>query len=41
MTGMGTLIWKQKQPTGVRSLETAIILDGLDTSKLYIERQGI
>jgi hypothetical protein len=36
----GTLVWKQKQPTGVRTLEEAIILDGLDTSRLNVEPQG-
>jgi hypothetical protein len=37
----GALVWQQKQPPSVRSLEAAIVLDGLDTSKLQIEPQGI
>lgn len=36
----GKLVWQQKQPATVRSLEEAIILDGLDTSKLQIETTG-
>jgi hypothetical protein len=36
----GALVWQQKQPSGVRSLEEAIVLDGLDTSKLYVEPAG-
>lgn len=36
----GTLVWQQKQPAGVHSLEEAIILDGLDTTKLYVEPAG-
>ncbi len=36
----GTLVWQQKQPAGVRSLEAAIVLDGLDTSKLNVEPEG-
>jgi hypothetical protein len=37
----GALVWQQKQPQTVRSLEAAIVLDGLDTSKLQIEPEGI
>ena len=37
----GALVWQQKQPTGVHSLEEAIVLDGLDTTKLYIEPEGM
>lgn len=36
----GKLTWQQKQPATVRSLEEAIVLDGLDTSKLQIETTG-
>ncbi len=36
----GELVWQQKQPSMVRSLEAAIVLDGLDTTKLYIEPEG-
>jgi|GEM_PF-3580705 len=36
----GKLAWQQKQPATVRSLEEAIVLDGLDTSKLQIETSG-
>jgi hypothetical protein len=36
----GTLVWQQKQPTGIHSVEEAIVLDGLDTTKLQIEPQG-
>jgi hypothetical protein len=36
----GKLVWQQKQPATVRSLEEAIVLDGLDTSKLQIETTG-
>jgi hypothetical protein len=36
----GKLVWQQKQPPTVRSVEEAIILDGLDTSKLQIETTG-
>lgn len=36
----GELVWQQKQPNMVRSLEAAIVLDGLDTTKLYIEPEG-
>lgn len=36
----GKLVWQQKQPATVRSLEAAIILDGLDTGKLQIETTG-
>jgi hypothetical protein len=36
----GALVWQQKQPSGVRSLEEAIVLDGLDTSELYVEPAG-
>jgi hypothetical protein len=37
----GELVWQQKQPPGVRSLEAAIVLDGLDTNKLQIEPDGV
>jgi hypothetical protein len=37
----GELVWQQKQPAGVRSLEAAIVLDGLDTGKLQIEPEGV
>jgi len=37
----GTLVWQQKQPNGVGSLEAVIVLDGLDTSKLHVEPQGV
>jgi hypothetical protein len=37
----GTLVWQQKQPAGVHSLEEVIVLDGLDTTKLYVEPQGM
>jgi hypothetical protein len=36
----GALVWQQKQPMGVRTLEEAIVMDGLDTTKLYVEPQG-
>jgi hypothetical protein len=36
----GTLVWQQKQPAGIHSLEEAIVLDGLDTSKLHVEPEG-
>jgi hypothetical protein len=36
----GALVWQQKQPKGVRSLEAAIVLDGVDTSKLQLETAG-
>jgi hypothetical protein len=36
----GMLVWQQKQPAGVHSLEEAIVLDGLDTSKLHVEPEG-
>jgi hypothetical protein len=36
----GALVWQQKQPSGVRSLEEGIVLDGLDTNKLYVEPAG-
>jgi hypothetical protein len=36
----GKLVWQQKQPATVRSLEEAIILDGLDTTKLQVETTG-
>lgn len=36
----GALVWQQKQPSGVRSLEEAIVLDGMDTTKLYVEPGG-
>jgi hypothetical protein len=37
----GSLVWQQKQPSGVGSLEAAIVLDGLDTSKLQLETEGL
>lgn len=37
----GALVWQQKQPDNVRSLEAAIVLDGLDLTKLYIELEGV
>jgi len=37
----GALVWQQKQPNGVGSLEAAIVLDGLDTSKLHVEPEGV
>lgn len=37
----GELVWQQKQPKGVRSLEAAIVLDGVDTSKLQLETAGM
>lgn len=37
----GELVWQQKQPEGVRSLEAAIVLDGVDTSKLQLETAGM
>jgi hypothetical protein len=37
----GALVWQQKQPSGVGSLEAAIVLDGLDTSKLQLETEGL
>ena len=37
----GQLVWQQKQPEGVTSLEAAIVLDGLDTTKLHVEPQGV
>ncbi len=36
----GALVWQQKQPAGVRTLEEGIVIDGLDTTKLYVEPQG-
>jgi hypothetical protein len=36
----GMLVWQQKQPMGVHSVEEAIVLDGLDTTKLQVEPQG-
>ena len=36
----GKLVWQQKQPATVRSLEEAIVLDGLDTNKLQVELSG-
>jgi hypothetical protein len=36
----GMLVWQQKQPPGIHSVEEAIVLDGLDTTKLQIEPQG-
>ena len=36
----GTLVWQQKQPMGVRTLEEALVIDGLDAAKLYVEPQG-
>ncbi len=40
-TPAGALVWQQKQPAGVHSLEEAIVLDGLDTTKLYVEPEGM
>ena len=37
----GELVWQQKQPATVRSLEAAIVLDGVDTSKLQVELEGV
>ncbi|HWZ87962.1 MAG TPA: hypothetical protein VNW92_03905, partial [Polyangiaceae bacterium] len=37
----GALVWQQKQPMGVRTLEEGIVIDGLDTTKLYVEPQGL
>jgi hypothetical protein len=37
----GELVWQQQQPKGVRSLEAAIVLDGVDTSKLQLETAGM
>ncbi len=37
----GALVWQQKQPTGVRSLEAAIVLDGLDLTKLHVQPEGV
>jgi hypothetical protein len=37
----GELVWQQKQPTGVDSLEEVICLDGVDTSKLQLETEGM
>jgi hypothetical protein len=37
----GKLVWQQKQPATVRSLEAGIILDGLDITKLQVETTGI
>lgn len=37
----GELVWQQKQPESVRSLEAAIVLDGVDTSKLQLETAGM
>ena len=37
----GQLVWQEKQPEGVTSLEAAIVLDGLDTTKLHVEPQGV
>lgn len=36
----GMLVWQQKQPMGVHSVEEAIVLDGLDTTKLQVEPEG-
>lgn len=36
----GALVWQQKQPANVRSLEAAIVLDGLDLTKLHVEPEG-
>jgi hypothetical protein len=36
----GLLVWQQKQPMGIHSVEEAIVLDGLDTTKLQVEPQG-
>jgi hypothetical protein len=37
----GTLVWQQMQPMGVRTFEEGIVLDGLDTSKLNVEPEGM
>lgn len=37
----GALVWQQKQPEGVGSLEAAIVLDNVDTSKLQVETEGM
>jgi len=37
----GTLVWQQKQPMSVRTFEEGIVLDGLDTTKLNVEPQGM
>jgi hypothetical protein len=37
---IGALVWQQQQPMGVRTLEDGIVVDGLDTAKLYVEPQG-
>jgi hypothetical protein len=37
----GALVWSQKQPVGAPSLEEGIVLDGLDTSKLQVEPEGM
>jgi hypothetical protein len=37
---IGALVWQQQQPMGVRTLEDGIVIDGLDTAKLYVEPQG-
>jgi hypothetical protein len=37
----GALVWQQKQPDGVGSLEAAIVLDDVDTSKLQVETEGL
>ncbi len=36
----GALVWQQKQPVGVRTLEEGIVMDGLDPTNLYVEPQG-
>ena len=37
----GALVWSQKQPAGAPSVEEGIVLDGLDTSKLQVEPEGM
>jgi hypothetical protein len=37
----GTLVWQQMQPPNVRTFEEGIVLDGLDTSKLNVEPEGM
>jgi hypothetical protein len=37
----GALVWLQKQPAGAPSVEEGIVLDGLDTSMLQVEPEGM
>jgi hypothetical protein len=37
----GALVWSQKQPAGAPSVEEGIVLDGLDTSKVQVEPEGM